>query len=167
MFSDDLRLFVVFIMMEICTMKTENIELNEQPGRKILVVENDFHRVRITERSLMNYFEVNTETNGYAALEVMEAGHYDAVIMDINLGDESMDGLRTMRLIKQNPKYKRVKVFVMSTFDGARDWYIKQGFDDLLLKPMEGERVAKLIADKLVTNFTRGRSLLLRKAELV
>jgi two-component system, OmpR family, copper resistance phosphate regulon response regulator CusR len=126
--------------------------------KKILVVEDDEQAALIAEKVLEKHFSVTTVPNGYVALNAVELIRFDAVLMDINLGDYRMDGLNTMRKIKAGTKNKRLKIFAITAFSDIRDWYINQGFDDLIIKPIDDEKAAQIINSKINTYVT-GRSL--------
>ena len=66
-----------------------------------------------TVRFSEELFLVGAYPNTKEVLQNIKKDKPDVVLMDINLGDERMDGLRAMRLIKQNAKYKRVKIIAL------------------------------------------------------
>jgi CheY-like chemotaxis protein len=126
--------------------------------KKILIVEDDEQAALIAEKVLEKYFSVTTVPNGYVALNAVELIRFDAVLMDINLGDYRMDGLNTMRKMKAGIKNRRLKIFAITAFSDTRDWYISQGFDDLIIKPIDDEKAAEIINSK-ISNYVTGRSL--------
>jgi CheY-like chemotaxis protein len=132
--------------------------MNLKLRKKILIVDDDENDGLIAESILQDYFSVTTVPNGHVALKAVEMMRYDAVLMDINLGDPRMDGIKTMHMIKENKQNKRIKVFAITAFSDARDWYIKQGFEDLILKPLDENTVINVINSKLAVYIT-GKSL--------
>jgi len=137
--------------------------MNLELKKKILLVEDDEATAVLAETILQSHFAVTTVPNGYIALKAVEMIKFDAVLMDINLGDHRMDGLKAMHQIKSGTKNKRIKVFAITAFSDARDWYIKQGFDDLITKPLDEHKVAEVINSKL-NNYVTGKSLLNKEA---
>jgi CheY-like chemotaxis protein len=125
------------------------METIKNKKKEILIVEDDPCYAFVLETTLNVFFKTTTVSNGCDALIAVEKNIYDAILMDINLGDANMDGLRTMRLIKQLNKNKRLKIFAMTAFSDAREWYMKQGFEDLFIKPIEKERIINLLNEKL------------------
>ncbi|MBA3681821.1 MAG: response regulator [Bacteroidetes bacterium] len=113
--------------------------------KEILIVEDDPCYAFILEKTLSIFFNTTIVTSGYAALNAIEENIYDAILMDTNLGDANMDGLKTMLLIKQSNKHRGLKIFAMTAFSDAREWYMKQGFEDLFIKPIENERIINLL----------------------
>lgn len=126
--------------------------------KKILIVEDDAIAAMLAEKTLEKQFSVTTVPNGYVAIKAVEMIRFDAVLMDINLGDHRLDGLATMRRIKSGTKNRRLKIFAITAFSDTRDWYINQGFDDLIIKPMNEEKATEIINSKM-NNYVTGRSL--------
>jgi CheY-like chemotaxis protein len=126
--------------------------------KKILVVEDDEQAALLAEKTLEKNFSVTVVSNGHIAINAVELIKFDAVLMDINLGDHRMDGLQTMHRIKGSARNKRLKIFAITAFSDARDWYINQGFDDLIVKPIDEKKVTAIINSKINTYVT-GRSL--------
>lgn len=119
--------------------------LNGTKKRRVLIVEDDEDNAFMTENTLRNYFETTTVRNGYEALEAISKDHYEAVLMDINLGDINMDGIKTQKLIKLNGKHKNLKIFAMTEISKAREWYIINGFEDLFAKPILYRKIISVI----------------------
>lgn len=126
----------------------------ENKNGSILIVEDDQVSIFIAETVLGKEFETRSVTNGYDAVKVMEEMEFDIVLMDINLGDERMDGIRTMRIIKQNRKHKYVKIFAVTAYSDDEQWFLKQGFDGLFLKPVN-EQMRSALKETMIKKRTR------------
>lgn len=112
----------------------------------ILIVDDDQISVMIAEALLQKYFRIHSASSGPEALSLMEQEHIDIVLMDINLGDEAMDGFKTMKAIRQDPRFAHAKIFaVTACSDNDKEWYLEQGFDDLYLKPIIKEEMIDVI----------------------
>ena len=74
--------------------------------------------------------------NAKAALHRAHQQRYDAVLMDINLGDGT-SGLDVLRALRALPDYAKVPIIAVTTYElpGDRDRFIEQGFDGYLPKP--------------------------------
>jgi CheY-like chemotaxis protein len=117
--------------------RTMNTETMKHPITKnILLVEDDLVTTFITESLLKQHYNIKSVSTGYAALKEMEEGKYDLVLMDINLGDINMDGIKTMRMIRNNPKHKQVRIIAVTAYSDNRKWFIEQGFNELIIKPL-------------------------------
>lgn len=112
----------------------------------ILIVDDDRVSVMIAEALLQKCFRIHSAPGGPEALEIMEQEHIDIVLMDINLGNEVMDGIKTMKAIRQDKRFAHAKIFaVTASSDNDKEWYLEQGFDDLYIKPIIKEEMIEVI----------------------
>ena len=71
----------------------------------ILVVEDDFLNRRLTKKVLLeNGYQVLEAKNSEDALAILRKDWVDLAILDINLGDEEMDGIRLGQLLEDQQK---------------------------------------------------------------
>jgi CheY-like chemotaxis protein len=112
--------------------------------RNILLVEDDLVTTFITETLLKDHFNIKSVTSGYAALKELEDFKYDLVLMDINLGDINMDGIKTMRMIRSNRANANMKIIAVTAYSDNHRWFIEQGFNDLIIKPLTTEMLPRL-----------------------
>lgn len=127
--------------------------------KKILIVEDDQLCAFVTEYEAKKYYDTHTVTNGYDAIAALEKDKYDGILMDINLGDESMTGIHTMQKIRNSIKYKRVKIFAHTVYSGTSEFFVRQGFDDLVQKPLTAKKI-ELIMNAKMPNHVKGSSLI-------
>ena len=103
-----------------------------------------------------NGYTVFTAKNGREAVgELRQNGEFDLVIMDIMMPD--MDGIETLNELRNNNIVSDDTPIVALTANaivGAKEIYIEAGFTDYLSKPIEYERLNKmlinLLPDKLI-----------------
>ena len=117
----------------------------------ILIVEDNSLDTMIATALLQNHFTVHAVTNGYDAIKVLEKYKIDIILMDINLGDENMDGIKTLNIIRENKKYDSVIIFAVTACAFAHDraFFIKEGFDELYIKPVIKEEMFDAINNTL------------------
>lgn len=128
------------------TNQTTKFKTTSHRNMSVLIVDDDEVTVFITEMLLKNHgFKPHSVKSGYHALEIIEQHHFDLILMDINLGDINMDGIKTMRLIRQDKRFRKTKILAVTSFSNNQKWFIEQGFDGLLIKPF----VPEMIIDKL------------------
>lgn len=112
---------------------------------KILLVDDD-DALRMTVRAALETRQYNVEEaeNGEAALEVFEKnGPFDFVILDVNM--PRMNGLDALARIKEiNPK---TCCLILTAYTKLQDAVvaIKNGAYDYLEKPVDGERILRII----------------------
>jgi len=113
------------------------------PKKPILLVEDDEVDVMTVKRAAR---KVNIENpihhagNGEEALEYLESCHPDIpsiIIMDINM--PRMNGLELLEIIKNDNRFKRIPVIVLTTSKAEQDRY--KSFDlsvaGYMVKPMD------------------------------
>ena len=142
-----------------CALKKKENNVKLELKKKVLIVEDDEQAAILAEKILEKNFSVTVVNNGYTAVSAVELIKFDAVLMDINLGDYRMDGLQTTHRIKASTRNKRLRIFAITAFSDTRDWYINQGFDDLIVKPIDDEEKATEIINNKINNYVTGRSL--------
>jgi CheY-like chemotaxis protein len=106
---------------------------------KILSVDDKAENLYMLEALLRGHgHEVDSASNGVAALELAESNHYDLIISDILM--PKMDGFQLCREIKKNERMQNVPfVFYTGTYIDARDaaFALSLGADRFLVKPVE------------------------------
>jgi DNA-binding NtrC family response regulator len=111
---------------------TENI--------KILVVDDD-ETVRVSHLRILSgsHCQVETALNGMQALQVMERGAFDVVLLDQRM--PGMDGLAVLKAIKERwPESEVIIITGYPTVDLAKQ-AVSLGAYDYLAKPLGPEEV--------------------------
>ncbi|MCX6271727.1 MAG: response regulator [Bacteroidetes bacterium] len=122
------------------------------PGKpvKILLVEDNEVNQQVMQLVLKKFHpEIQIAENGNIALEMIQDGDIDLILMDVQMPD--MDGLEATRIIREREntdnKLKRVKIFAL-TADATvenREKCMAAGMDGYLLKPFSLEEFLKLV----------------------
>jgi CheY-like chemotaxis protein len=116
-------------------------------GAKILLAEdNRINQMVATEMLKMEGFNVDVAVNGRAALEMLEKGRYDLVLMDIQMPE--MDGLEATKIIRANPQYKNLPILAMTAhaMTGDREQSLEVGMNDHITKPIDPTLLFSTIA---------------------
>jgi CheY-like chemotaxis protein len=116
---------------------------------KVLIVDDDPICRLVATELLKGYCEIETVTNGHDALEAVEKETYDAVLMDINLNNPAMCGIRTMRMIKDNRKNRKLPIMAVTASSTAKEWFLKEGFDGHFQKPLIQQEIIEELIKKL------------------
>jgi DNA-binding response OmpR family regulator len=101
---------------------------------RVLVVEDDAPLRALLQRGLSeDGYVVDALADGRECQEYLAAGHYDAMVLDLNLPGE--DGFSILRRVRQ--RGDRVPVLVLTARDTAADVVagLDAGADDYLRKP--------------------------------
>jgi CheY-like chemotaxis protein len=107
--------------------------------KRVLIVENDPINMLIARKFLEDRFEVDSSFSGEKALEMITEKAYDVVIMDINLGEDTLDGIEAMKRIREMPDRESTGVFAITSYamPEDKDRFLELGFDEYFAKPYD------------------------------
>ncbi len=114
----------------------------------ILIVEDDDISIFVLQKMLKDRFNIQTARNSREAKEMIEhEGGQSLVLMDINLGEAHTDGTSLMHEIRAEvPKSPPVFIAVTSyAMAGDRAYFLDQGFEDYISKPVDQEHLLETI----------------------
>ncbi|HAG69404.1 MAG TPA: hypothetical protein DCL38_05465 [Lachnospiraceae bacterium] len=121
-------------------------ELFHAPSARILVVDDTEMNLTVISRLLKETkVQIDTVLSGHDALIRATEHHYDLCLIDHMM--PVMDGIETMKKLRDISGTKD-SVFIVLTANaiaGARESYLKEGFDDYLSKPVSGIRLEKTL----------------------
>jgi adenylate cyclase len=106
-------------------------------GRILVVDDNAGNRDMLSRRLEREGYSVDTAENGRQALEKLEAGGFDLVLLDIVMPE--LDGFAVLQSIRANQRWKEVAVIMISALDEIRSVVrcIEMGAEDYLPKPFD------------------------------
>ena len=116
------------------------------PDAKILVVDDHEMNLVILESLLKeSHVQVTTCSSGKECVELMIHNTYDVVFLDHMMPE--MNGLETLEvIIKKNLKREsKIVALTANAIVGVREMYLSKGFDDYLSKPIDIEKLEKLL----------------------
>jgi two-component system alkaline phosphatase synthesis response regulator PhoP len=119
-------------------------EYETEVKNSVLIVDDDPLSIFLSEKLLKDNYEVKSVANGHNAVLEGEQKAFDIILMDINLGDLNMDGIRTMKMMRRQGLSKNAFIVALTAFSHSKKWYIDQGFDDLFIKPLTRETLAAI-----------------------
>lgn len=145
---------------------------HEGPSRpRILVVDDDERNRALLQARLQRDYEVIEAESGLAALELLERGRVDLVLLDVTM--PGMDGFETCRRIKarSGDGYLPVLLVTGRTEQDARNTGLVAGADEFLSKPFDGReldlRVKAFLRLRAQERTIHGQLLELREQGLV
>lgn len=113
---------------------------------KILLIddEKDFLEA-LSERMSTRGMTVSTSTSAKEALETVEKGSFDAIVLDLMM--PGMDGMEALRILKEkDPKLQVILLTGHATVEKGVE-AIKSGALDLLEKPADIETLTRKIKE--------------------
>lgn len=119
--------------------------------QRILVVEDNYETRLLVKLLLEESYELEqaatAEAGRAAASEAAERGRpFDAVLVDINLGDGA-DGTDLLRRLREMPSYAETPVAAVTAYalPGDRGDLIAHGFTEYLSKPFRPDQLRELV----------------------
>ena len=127
----------------------------EAPDAKILVVDDIALNLKVMIGLLKDTkIQIDTAQDGHRCLELAKNTKYDLIFLDHLMPE--MDGIETLHILKNSPKNLNyttpVIALTANSTTNARKFYMLEGFDDYLTKPMELELLFKMIKVYLPSN---------------
>lgn len=117
------------------------------PKGKVLVVDDNLmNRVVVKGLLKQTLLQIEEAGNGEECLAKIAENHYDIILMDHMM--PGMDGVETLnRLRNQDGACRNTPVIVLTAnaVMGVKDFYLAQGFDDYLSKPISGRLLEEML----------------------
>ncbi|MCL2600336.1 MAG: response regulator [Treponema sp.] len=112
------------------------------PDAKVLVVDDIRTNLSVTVGFLDRYrCNVDTCTNGFTAVHMVQRKYYDMVFMDYMMprmnGIETMHEIRALELKGHDYRGLPIIALTANTSQGAREMFLAEGFNDYISKPIE------------------------------
>ncbi len=124
------------------------------PDVSVLVVDDEPMNLMVAEGIFKDYqMKVKTAGSGMEAIELCEKEEFDLVFLDHMMPE--MDGVETLKRLRQmhtDPgKLLTAIAFTANAVSGAREMFLREGFDEFVSKPIEDlelERVLRKVLPK-------------------
>lgn len=122
------------------------------PDAKVLVVDdNAMNRKVFCNLLKQTKIQVDEANGGEACLKLVKEKHYDLIFMDHMM--PGMDGIETFHAMRKMPENlcqdTPVIILTANAVIGAKENYLKKGFDAFLSKPVEPNKLEKMIYEML------------------
>ena len=111
--------------------------------KKILVAEDNDSNFILMTYILKRFYEFERAKNGQEAVDLVESGAYDLVLMDIKM--PVMDGLEATKTIREKHPDLPIVALTANAFDSDRQLAMLAGCNDFLSKPVSSDLCIKTI----------------------
>src|ERR1700753_784016 len=131
----------------------DNPPIHGETGQTVLVVDDMSDNIILISLSLQDMgYRVVTATNGTVALAIAKLARPDLILMDIAMPHQ--DGLAATRRIREEAELQTVPVIALTAFDtdGFRQAAFDAGFNGYLTKPIDFDRLQKLMSKLLASD---------------
>jgi len=112
--------------------------------KRILIAEDNDSNFILMTYILKRYYQFDRAKNGQEAVDMVEKGNYDIILMDIKM--PIMDGMEATRLIKEKHPDLPIIALTANAFDSDRQLAFEAGCDEFLPKPISSEVCLKTIS---------------------
>lgn len=140
-------------VMGIATKKESRVDntcFKKLAGSKILLVEDNPLNQQVASQILRsNGFVVDIAEDGIAAIEALEKGTFDCILMDCQM--PKMDGYTAANKIKQQSKFAHIPIIAMTanTMEADLTKAKESGMQGYIAKPIEVQTMFEVIAEHL------------------
>lgn len=138
------------------------------PGVRVLVVDDEPMNLMVAEGMFKDYqMNVTTAESGREAIKLCEKEDFDLVFLDHMMPE--MDGVETLKRLRKihsdTEKAFTVIAFTANAVSGAREMFLREGFDEFVSKPIEPlemERILRKVLPKSAISYVdeKGRKAL-------
>jgi two-component system cell cycle response regulator DivK len=106
--------------------------------KSVLIVEDEPVGALLLKLVLTEHFICEMTNNSVDCKKMCHEKHFDFVILDINLGNDSLDGMELLNQLKELPNCKGTSFFAITAYamPGDKNRFIKMGFDFYFSKPI-------------------------------
>lgn len=122
------------------------------PDAKVLVVDDTDMNLFVVKGLLKETkISVDTAMSGEQGLAKLKVYDYDIILIDHKMpGMDGIEMLHRLRRESMNPnQHKPCIALTANAMSGARDYYISEGFEDYLSKPIDSNALEKMLMDFL------------------
>lgn len=113
--------------------------------RVLLAEDNKINQLVAVELLKENGYEVGLAETGEEVLRMLEDGAWDIIMMDIHM--PVMDGTEAVRIIRSQERYKHIPIIAVTANAVKKDHdrYIRLGMNDVMTKPLSGDRLQEIL----------------------
>ncbi len=130
------------------------------PEARILVVDDTVMNIMVIKGLLkQTKVQIDTAESGYEGLKLASRTKYDIIFLDHRMpGLDGIETLQRMQAMEENPNADTPVIsLTANAVSGAREIYIRAGFDDYLTKPINSSQLEAMMlkylpAEKISTD---------------
>jgi PAS domain S-box-containing protein len=138
----------------------ESLHQNFNDKVNVIIVEDDHNLATLLKTELEeSRFHVKVLNDGETALNTIKTEQPDAIVLDIMLGDNGMNGWEIIKEMKKEDHLKAIPVFISSALD-EKEKGMALGANEYLIKPYQPSTLSKLILQTLLKKDWSGQILI-------
>lgn len=118
------------------------------PDAHVLIIDDNQMNIRVVEGLMRTYgVQVSYALSGQEGIDMLGSKEYDVIFLDHMM--PGMDGIETFHHIrrKHDLYYKEIPIVALTAnaIAGAREMFLKEGFNDFLSKPVESSVLQRIL----------------------
>lgn len=117
-------------------------------GARIMVAEDNPVNQQIIKTILYKaHLDVTIAGNGREALEILDKGEFDVILMDIQMPE--MDGIEATANIRNHPEKAGIPIIALTAnaMKGDENTYLSSGMDGYVTKPINQAKLFKVLSE--------------------
>ena len=121
----------------------------------VLIVEDDRINAFILKKFIQENNSVFIGHTPVEAIDVLQNNKIDIVLMDINLGNNELDGVELLQRIREMVGYEELPAIATTAYamTGDKEKLLAQGFSDYIAKPIKKLELLRKMELVLSTGF--------------
>lgn len=128
------------------------------PGIRVLVVDDEPMNLMVAEGIFKDYqMSVLKAESGRKAIELCERKEFDLIFLDHMMPE--MDGVETLKRLRKTyadtGRVPTVIAFTANAVSGAREMFLREGFDEFISKPIERVELERILRKVLPSSSFR------------
>ena len=134
-------------------------------GKLLVVDDNEMNRDTLSRRLIRAGHTVDLADGGQVALEMIPAGQYDTVLLDVMMPD--VDGFEVLRQVRESLSPEQLPI-IMATAKTDSDTIVaalNSGANDYVTKPLDFSRGSSSHPDAAGVEKSEGESVRSKSAE--
>lgn len=106
---------------------------------QILIVEDNKINAVVLLKTLEKYYSCVHAVSDQETFRALKTHTFQLILMDINLGGNSLDGESIMKQLKQDETFQHIPIFAITSYamKGDRERFLAAGFDNYFSKPID------------------------------
>ena len=138
------------IDLKATTVKDKIDRVSNEKFFNALFVDDDYMSREIVTRFLKNTVNVETVNDAETFLKLSKDKKYDALFIDINLGD-NLNGFQLMKEVRKLKMYKDIPIIAISAYamQSERKMLLQAGFTDYISKPFSRKALEGIVLKNL------------------
>ena len=116
------------------------------PDARILVVDDNNMNLKVFTNLLKKtQIRISEAESGMQCIELVKNNHFDIIFLDHMM--PGMDGIETLHRLREDKLCEGIPIVMLTAnaIAGDKERYISEGFDDFLSKPIDPEKLDKMV----------------------